>query len=108
MTAWLLPLSIAVDHPAYAGHFPGQPILPGAILLDEALQAIAAREGRPAALGTLQSAKFPSPVRPGDALRLRYAATASGAFRFEVAVGERIAASGIFAFAPSDPGVSAP
>ena len=37
--------TIAPDHPAFAGHFPGTPILPGVVLLDSALQAIAAATG---------------------------------------------------------------
>jgi 3-hydroxyacyl-[acyl-carrier-protein] dehydratase len=104
MTGLSLPLSVAADHPAYAGHFPGHPILPGVVLLDEALHALAARHGLDAAGSQIKSAKFPTPVRPGEALRLHCAATAAGAFRFEVRVGERVAASGVLAFASTPPG----
>jgi 3-hydroxyacyl-[acyl-carrier-protein] dehydratase len=107
MTDLSLPLSVAADHPAYAGHFPGQPILPGVVLLDEALQALALGQGLDAAVGQIKSAKFPSPVEPGEALRLHYAATAAGAFRFEVVAGHRVVASGVFAFAATVPGDSA-
>ena len=41
-TYWTVPL----DHPAFAGHFPGTPILPGVVLLDTALQAIASANPR--------------------------------------------------------------
>jgi 3-hydroxymyristoyl/3-hydroxydecanoyl-(acyl carrier protein) dehydratase len=99
-----LSLSIAADHPAYAGHFPGRPILPGVVLLDAALHALAALHGLAAASGQIKAAKFLSPVSPGEALRLDYAATAAGAFRFEVVAAampnERVVASGIFAFTP--------
>jgi 3-hydroxymyristoyl/3-hydroxydecanoyl-(acyl carrier protein) dehydratase len=98
-----LPLSVAADHPAYAGHFPSRPILPGVVLLDEALNALAAHQGLDAMAGQIRSAKFPSPVGPGEALRLNYAATGAGVFRFEVIVGERVAASGILAFAATVP-----
>ncbi len=108
MTGLSLPLSIAADHPAYAGHFPGRPILPGVVLLDMALHGLAAQQGLEVAHGEIQSAKFLSPVSPGELLRLDYAATAAGAFRFEVVAPgvapalthERVVASGVFAFAP--------
>jgi 3-hydroxyacyl-[acyl-carrier-protein] dehydratase len=94
-----IPLCVAADHPAYAGHFPGQPILPGAVLLDEAQYALAARHGIEAAVAQVKSAKFPSPVKPGESMRLHYAATAPGVFRFAIMAGERLAASGLIAFA---------
>jgi 3-hydroxyacyl-[acyl-carrier-protein] dehydratase len=97
----LLHLQIAADHPAYAGHFPGRPILPGVLLLDEAVHALAIEEGLLPAVGRIRSAKFPSPVWPGEDLRLRYAATAGGDFRIEVLAGERVAASAVVAFAES-------
>ena len=36
---------VEADHPALAGHFPGRPIVPGVVLLDEALAAIEADSG---------------------------------------------------------------
>ena len=119
MTDLSLPLSlslfVAADHPAYAGHFPGHPILPGVVLLDEALHALAARQGLEVASGEIRSAKFLSPVGPGEALRLDYAATAAGVFRFAVvatavatavANKERVVASGVFAFTLPQEGAS--
>jgi len=35
-----LKVCFSADHPVAAGHFPGNPIIPGAMLLDEVLQAI--------------------------------------------------------------------
>lgn len=57
-------LQIASDHPAGPGHFPGNPIVPGAVLLDT-LMATMYPNGWS---GELQSAKFHHPVRPGDRL----------------------------------------
>lgn len=105
MSEHSLPLAIAADHAAYAGHFPGRPILPGVVLLDEALHALAVANGRAAATGQIRAAKFLSPVTPAEALRLDYAETAPGVFRFTVAAGTRTVASGVFAF--DDPGSAA-
>jgi 3-hydroxymyristoyl/3-hydroxydecanoyl-(acyl carrier protein) dehydratase len=49
-------LSFAPDHPTAAGHFPGNPILPGALLLDEVVLAIAAGESRKAGAPMVRSA----------------------------------------------------
>ena len=103
MTEPGLPLLIPTDHPAYVGHFPGQPILPGVVVLDQALRAVASREGLPLAFTTIRSAKFPNPVGVGEALRLNYVATAGAVFRFEVLAGERLVASGVLAFTTNSP-----
>ena len=102
MTLPTVPLLIAADHPAYAGHFPGQPILPGVVLLDAALHALAERQSRAGQFGLaqLKSAKFLSPVRPGEPLALHYADSQTGGFRFEIRCGERAVASGAVVFAP--------
>jgi 3-hydroxymyristoyl/3-hydroxydecanoyl-(acyl carrier protein) dehydratase len=60
----------ADDHPTAAGHFPGNPIIPGALLLDSVLQAIAG-DGI-AAPCTIRAVKFLRPVRPGDSIRISW------------------------------------
>lgn len=65
---------IAADHPAFAGHFPGTPMLPGAVLVAMVMQAIAERSElalRVGAAPRIEQVKFLAPVAPGDALRLR-------------------------------------
>ena len=88
-----VPLAIAADHPAFAGHFPGHPVVPGVVLLDLAQQAIEAGTGR--RLGGLAMAKFLRPVLPGDALQLDYTAGAD-AVGFELRSGNHIVANGRF------------
>lgn len=103
MSERVLPLAIAADHPAYAGHFPGQPILPGVVLLDAALHALAARHTLQSTAGQIKSAKFLSPVRPGESLTLHYAEVPAGGFRFDIRCGERLVASGSVAFSQARP-----
>ncbi len=84
---------VPTDHPAFAGHFPGRPILPGVVLLDEALRA--ARELAPGARGwTIPQAKFLQPVLPGDALRLSLSALPSTGFAFTFTRAGEAVASG--------------
>lgn len=76
-------------HPTAAGHFPGNPIIPGALLLDHALSAIGA--GAPV---EIQVAKFLRPVRPGDSVAIRWQPQVNGAVKFECRVRDEIALSG--------------
>ncbi len=111
-------LALAVDasHPAFAGHFPSRAVVPGVVLLDESLRAIAANFGEDAIADTvcrIGFAKFLSPVGPGEALRLEVEAAsrpadASGApsvgYAFSVFAGaaasERLAVTGTIMFEP--------
>jgi 3-hydroxyacyl-[acyl-carrier-protein] dehydratase len=92
-------LAIAANHPAYAGHFPGQPVLPGVVLLDAALQVLE-RSGEAIADGwaggwTISSAKFQSAVRPGEALTLEHETLPNGSVRFAIRTTDRAVASAI-------------
>jgi 3-hydroxymyristoyl/3-hydroxydecanoyl-(acyl carrier protein) dehydratase len=94
-------LTITPDHPALDGHFPGNPILPGVAILAEVLAAIE-HQGRTVAGCTVKVAKFHSPARPGDTLRIALDER-PGAIGFEVSAGERRIANGTVALAPSCP-----
>jgi 3-hydroxymyristoyl/3-hydroxydecanoyl-(acyl carrier protein) dehydratase len=88
-------ITIAADHPAYAGHFPNFPVLPGAVLLDEVLRAIAGERGGNLNVWRIASAKFLGAVRPGDALRIEFDAQAGGAISFSVLAAGRKVVSGV-------------
>jgi 3-hydroxyacyl-[acyl-carrier-protein] dehydratase len=94
-------LEVPRDHPAYAGHFPGNPILPAVAILAEVLAAIERAGGGGPERWQVQGAKFLAPVAPGDALALVHDAPGAGALRFEVfGPGERVVASGTLVPAP--------
>lgn len=95
-------LLIAADHPCLPGHFPGQPIVPGVVVLDHVLAAIEAQYGP---LGPLRmpQVKFLQPLLPGQAARIvlevldtadSAAATALPRWRFRVLRDEVVIASG--------------
>ena len=86
--------TVPPDHPAFAGHFPGTPILPGVVLLDMALQIIAKTSGIALDLCEISSVKFLSPASPGDELLIQHNISASGTIRFDIVAGMRKIASG--------------
>jgi 3-hydroxyacyl-[acyl-carrier-protein] dehydratase len=69
MAAGSKEISFALDHPTAAGHFPGHPIIPGALLLDAILGAVLGDIEAPEP-HEVRMAKFLQPVRPGDRVRI--------------------------------------
>lgn len=55
--------TIGPDHPCLPGHFPGDPIVPGVVLLDHTLALV--RPAHPGqAVASLRNIRFRRPVRP--------------------------------------------
>lgn len=71
------------SHPCGAGHFPGNPIIPGALLLDETLARIAASLGMHHVIWHIKSAKFPMSTRPGDIVHANFSPSPNGEIRFD-------------------------
>jgi 3-hydroxyacyl-[acyl-carrier-protein] dehydratase len=66
--------NVSFNEPYFQGHFPGNPVMPGVLILEGMAQAgcvyIGQREGRPKTifLAAIDNARFKRPVRPGDIL----------------------------------------
>lgn len=81
--------TFALDEPFFAGHFPGNPIVPG-VLLTEALAQIAGiaagRPGLALRLAAVRSMKFLRPVLPSEKVELaaKKLGEAGGLFQFSV------------------------
>ena len=64
------------DHPALAGHFPDDPILPGVALLDEALNLARDRGGWN--VTGISRAKFRTALSPGAPCIMRFSENGDG------------------------------
>ncbi|HTP74404.1 MAG TPA: hypothetical protein VML58_19495 [Burkholderiaceae bacterium] len=91
--------------PAFDGHFPGAPVLPGAVLLAIVLRHIERQPALQAMLALplqVQQVKFLAPVGPGHTLRIRLEAQPR-AVAFTVHHGATLVARGQVAGAAPTP-----
>lgn len=56
--------SIPADHPALPGHFPGNPVVPGVVLLCQVWDAVCAQAGQPLLCSGWPNVKFLAPLLP--------------------------------------------
>lgn len=68
---------VSYNEPFFAGHFPGEPVMPGVLIIEALAQAGAVAilskpefKGKTAYFGAINSAKFKQKVVPGDVLML--------------------------------------
>lgn len=63
-------LRVPAKHPALTGHFPGNPIVPGVVILDEVIRAAEAWLGDGFHVHGLSHAKFLAPLKPDETARI--------------------------------------
>lgn len=68
---------VTYNEPFFAGHFPGEPVMPGVLIIEAlaqtgavAMLSMPENKGRIAFFGGINSAKFKNKVLPGDVLML--------------------------------------
>ncbi|HEY7761077.1 MAG TPA: AMP-binding protein [Burkholderiales bacterium] len=86
---------LAEDHPAARGHFPGNSVVPAAVILDQVLRTAEARFDVGACGWEVVAAKFPIPARPGEDLCIELTPDGGAGVRFECFVGARAVAGGV-------------
>jgi 3-hydroxyacyl-[acyl-carrier-protein] dehydratase len=99
-------VQVPADHLSFAGHFPGQPILPGVLLLERVLALAQQQLAIRLEECLLINVKFLAPVNPGDRLRVDLSQTGANQYSFAVHVVQAtnseavMACSGQFRTAP--------
>ncbi len=93
MTAWKTTAgSIPADHPALPGHFPGNPIVPGTLILQHVIDSLAARHGERRVCEVVDT-KFLSPLGPGQGFTIHFHEKAEFV-SFECRLGESLISCG--------------
>lgn len=72
---------IPADHPALPGHFPGQPIVPGVVVVDQVL-ALLAQAHPDVQVSGIRKLKFLRPLQAGQMVSVTFAEPKNGRLRF--------------------------
>ncbi len=90
---WQVTFSISEQHPALAGHFPGNPLVPAVVLLDELLSETAAIYPELMIHGFKQ-VKFLKPILPEEQIRVHLKSIRIGSIGFQAYRNEDMVFSG--------------
>jgi 3-hydroxyacyl-[acyl-carrier-protein] dehydratase len=101
---------VTMNEPYFLGHFPGNPVMPGVLIVEALAQTGAVLmskslnadvEGKTIMFMSMDNVRFRAPVRPGDVLRMSVSVVRARdivfKFRGEAFVGEKLAAEAEFA-----------
>jgi 3-hydroxyacyl-[acyl-carrier-protein] dehydratase len=98
MSEYRASASIAADHPCLAGHFPGNPIVPGVVLLELVASALRDWRGAEFWIAKFSNVKFVSLLHPGEVAGITLLDQGTQ-FRFRCDCGGRLLSQGSFELA---------
>ena len=81
------------NHPALKGHFPGNPIVPGVVILDQVIAVFKKEHGDSCTINKIPSVKFLSPLEPGVPIEFTFEVL-NDLVRFTGKCGEKTIVSG--------------
>jgi 3-hydroxymyristoyl/3-hydroxydecanoyl-(acyl carrier protein) dehydratase len=84
-------------HACLPGHFPGHPLVPGVLLLEQVAQALRAWRGQRVA--RVAEAKFVAPLLPGEMAEVTLSDNGAR-MRFDIRRGDTVLARGVIEGAP--------
>ena len=83
---------ISPQHPALAGHFPGNPIVPGVVILRRVCRAVTQAHG--GAVTAVPVVKFYAPLRPEEPFDIGLERARENSVNFRVVRGDTLIAAG--------------
>ena len=83
---------ISALHPAFAGHFPGNPIVPGVVILRRVCRAVTQAHG--GAVTAVPVLKFHAPLRPEETFDIGLEPVRENCVNFRVVRGDTLIAAG--------------
>ncbi len=91
-------MKIATNHASLKGHFPGNPVVPGVILLDEVVCAAHVHIGVPLRITGVPSVKFHAPLAPGAEFDVVFSDKGKARLGFEVHCSAQKIAEGVLTY----------
>jgi 3-hydroxyacyl-[acyl-carrier-protein] dehydratase len=89
--------TIHPDHPSLTGHFPGEPVIPGVVLLDHIIAIITAKSPNKTLAG-LSQIKFVAKAIIGNSLKLNWIKKNENCFSFSLHDGDTLCVKGLLAW----------
>lgn len=87
-------VAVSRAHPALPGHFPGRPIVPGVVVLDEVIDTLKEEYGHGLVVTGLPAVKLTSPLLPEEQMTVAVEREDAETIAFTCRVGDRLVASG--------------
>ena len=89
------------NHPALEGHFPGNPVVPAALILEEVAQIFLKLAGKPPT--TVQQVRFLASLKPGQIVTVSFSPHPNEGYRFSCQVGDQVIVKGVMTDTPCPP-----
>lgn len=92
---------IDAQHPSLPGHFPGNPVVPGVVILDEVIYALAQWQPQLQVKG-FSTVKFLQPLLPNEPFSIEFEHGKVNRIKFDCKKNQAVFATGLISLATSD------